>query len=238
MRMLGHPLDAEDATQEILVKVVTRLGTFRGESSLRTWVWRVASNHLLSVRRGRREPEGMSFEALDGMLSAGLAAAMPSPEPERAVLEEEVKLGCTQTMLACLDREHRLAFILGDVFDLTGDEGAQALGIEPAAFRQRLSRARRRMRAFMERSCGLVSEDAACRCRAQVGPSIAAGLLDPEHLLYSTHPAAGADERARRQFEAIEAVHASTVVFRSHPDYRAPGGMLDRVRAMVAASPD
>jgi len=56
MRMLGHPADAEDACQEMLIKVVTHLGSFRGESGLRTWVWKVATNHLASVRRSRREP--------------------------------------------------------------------------------------------------------------------------------------------------------------------------------------
>ncbi len=81
-------------------------------------------------------------------------------------------------MLACLDREQRLAFILGDIFDLTGEEGGRVLGIEPAAFRKRLSRARGRMRTFMERTCGLVSEEAGCRCALQIGRSVHSGLLD------------------------------------------------------------
>lgn len=59
VRMLGHPADAEDATREILVKVVTNLGTFRGESSFRTRVWRIAANHEASVRRSRRELPGL-----------------------------------------------------------------------------------------------------------------------------------------------------------------------------------
>src|SRR5471032_165162 len=45
LRMLGHPQDAEDAAQEILLVVLTQLGSFRGESSLRTWVFRIASRH-------------------------------------------------------------------------------------------------------------------------------------------------------------------------------------------------
>src|ERR1041384_3005902 len=54
LRMLGHPADAEDAAQEILVIVVTHLGSFRGESAFMTWVWRIAANHLGRVGRGRR----------------------------------------------------------------------------------------------------------------------------------------------------------------------------------------
>jgi RNA polymerase sigma factor (sigma-70 family) len=238
MRMLGHPLDAEDATQEILVKVVTRLGSYRGESGLRTWAWKVASNHLLSVRRGRREVEGLSFQALDEMLGAGLAAGIPPPaEADQDLLEEEVKLGCTSTMLACLDRDHRLAFILAEVFDLTGGEGAEILGVSPAAFRKRLSRARQRMRGFMERSCGLVSEEAACRCVRQIGPCVHMGLVDSVRPVLALHPRALREPRLRQQYEAIEAVHRTTGVFRSHPDYEAPDALVERLREMIAATP-
>ena len=51
LRMLFHPQDAEDATQEILVKVVTRLSSFEGRSSFRTWLYRIVANHLLNVKR-------------------------------------------------------------------------------------------------------------------------------------------------------------------------------------------
>ncbi|HXG39483.1 MAG TPA: RNA polymerase sigma factor [Candidatus Limnocylindrales bacterium] len=237
MRMLGHPADAEDATQEILVKVVTHLSGFRGESSLRTWVWRIAANHLVSVRRSRREVPGFSFEQLEAMLDAGLEAAdsLPSPEPspEAAALEEEVKLGCTHAMLLCLDREHRLAFVLSEIYDLTGPQGASVLGIEPAAFRQRVSRARRRMRAFMERTCGLVSEEARCRCATQVGPSVASGLIDPERLVYASHPVAAEDAvEARRAYEAIEGARRYVAVLRSQPRYAAPERVREGLRAL------
>lgn len=239
MRMLGHPADAEDATQEILLKIVTRLGSFRGESGLRTWAWKVASNHLLSVRRGRREPEGMDLDRLEAMLAAGLAADVPPPpEVDRELLELEVKLGCTQSMLACLDREHRMAFILAEVLDLTSEEGGEILGIEPAAFRKRVSRARQRLRAFMERSCGLASEEAACRCDRQIGPSIAAGLLDRARPVYSLQPAStGPDPRVRDHYLAIERARRITEIHRAHPGYLAPEDLARRVRALIGTEP-
>src|SRR5258708_6515835 len=83
LRMLGHPADAEDAAQEILIIVLTHLGSFRGESSLRTWAWRIAANHLSRVRRGRRET--ISFELLDERLRSRLdadAAGRPDPPSE------------------------------------------------------------------------------------------------------------------------------------------------------------
>src|SRR5258706_11037192 len=69
LRMLGHPQDAEDATQEILVIVLTHLGSFRGESTFRTWVWRIAAHHLTRVRKGRRET--ITFDVLDERLTPG-----------------------------------------------------------------------------------------------------------------------------------------------------------------------
>src|SRR5215831_20996763 len=61
VRMLYHPQDAEDATQEILLKAVTRLSSFEGRSSFRTWLYRIAVNHLLNMKRGRVERESLTF---------------------------------------------------------------------------------------------------------------------------------------------------------------------------------
>ena len=55
LRLLYHPDDAQDASQEILVKVITRLLMFEGRSSFRTWLYRIALNHLLTMKRLRRE---------------------------------------------------------------------------------------------------------------------------------------------------------------------------------------
>jgi RNA polymerase sigma factor (sigma-70 family) len=55
LRMLYHPQDAEDATQEILIKALTRLSSFEGRSSFRTWLYRIVVNHVLNMKRGRRE---------------------------------------------------------------------------------------------------------------------------------------------------------------------------------------
>ena len=156
LRMLWHPADAEDATQEILVRLVTHLGSFRGESAFTTWAYRVASNYLLTTRKRRAEREELTFERFAEQLDEGLAPDVPGPaaEVENRLLVEEVKLGCSQGMLLCLDRDHRLAYILGDVFGVTSQEAAEIVGISPVAFRKRLSRARARLHGFMEPQCG------------------------------------------------------------------------------------
>ena len=62
LRMLWHPEDARDAAQEILLRIVTRLSTFRGASSFSTWAYRVAANHLLTARKSRLEERSYTFQ--------------------------------------------------------------------------------------------------------------------------------------------------------------------------------
>jgi hypothetical protein len=61
VRMLYHPQDAQDATQEILIKMLTRLSSFEGRSRFRTWLYRIAVNHVLNMKRGRLEPPMLTW---------------------------------------------------------------------------------------------------------------------------------------------------------------------------------
>ena len=72
LRMLWHPANAEDATQEILVRIVTNLSSFRDESAFTTWVYRVASNYILTSKR-RAEREIVTFERFGEQLDEGLS---------------------------------------------------------------------------------------------------------------------------------------------------------------------
>ena len=82
VRFLWHPQDAEDATQEILIRVLTGLGGFRGESGFRTWVYRVACNALLTLRKQRMEQQPLSFEQFAEDLAQGLSDAPLSVEDD------------------------------------------------------------------------------------------------------------------------------------------------------------
>jgi RNA polymerase sigma factor (sigma-70 family) len=240
IRMLWHPEDAEDASQEILLKVVTHLGGFREESAFSTWVHRIAANHLLNVRKGRVEREALTFERFGEQLADGLdeVAAPAATEPDQALLEEEVKIGCTQGMLLCLDRDDRIAYVLGDVFGLRSEDAAKALGVEPAAFRKRLSRARERLRGFMRGRCGLVSEDAACRCGRRVRRAVETGRVDPQRLLFAGHR----DAESRVALPVIEEVgemedlHGIAEIFRSHPKYASRERLVDAVRELIRSA--
>jgi RNA polymerase sigma factor (sigma-70 family) len=224
-RMLWHPDDVDDATQEILVKVATHLSTFRGEARVTTWVHRIAVNHLLSTRRRRAEDPSLTFSAFGADLAEHLDAAYDARGVDEDLLAQEVMVGCTQGMLLCLDREHRMAYVLGDVLRFPGDEAAALCGIEPAAFRKRLQRARRRLQAFMRGHCGLVDPANACRCRRRVGAAIAQGRVDPDRLLFARR--VGELERDMRAFTDAGAL------FRSHPELREGRPLVEAVLRAV-----
>ncbi|HUJ60095.1 MAG TPA: RNA polymerase sigma factor [Kofleriaceae bacterium] len=235
IRMLGSPSDAEDATQEILIRIVTHLGSFRGESSFRTWAYRVASNHLLTTRKRGAELRADSFDALEERLANNLTAGDPPADDK--LLVREAKLICTTTMLACLDRDHRLAYILGEIFDLASDEGAAILEISPEAFRKRLSRARDRMSEFMGKQCGIVNAASACRCAKQAGHAVKAGYLDAKKLEWA---ALGCVKEGRPERVAdLDTVGRAIEVFRSSPEFIAPESLVRGIqRALDAGSSD
>lgn len=231
VHVLGHRDDAADATQEILLKVVTHLAGFRSESAFSTWVWRVAYSHLMTARTRKAESPEVSLEGMAERLEQGLAFAAqlardrgePGPlSPQDKLEARQVALGCTQSMLMALDREQRLAYVIDTVFDLDSREAAAVVGISPEAYRQRLSRARARLDAFMGQRCGLANADAACRCERQL-PAVRhvakATGIDPGAVAARNQPE---QEEAERQFAAFTRVADAAAMLRAHPDYRAP----------------
>src|SRR5688572_4806248 len=155
MRFLSIREDAEDATQEILVKIITNLGRFEGKSKFSTWTYRVAVNHLLNIKKSRLEQE-LNFSVFGEDIARGLEQSSPYYTPDSALLAEEVKIGCTLGMLLCLDRKLRIAYILGEIFELNSHDAAEILEITPGNFRKRYSMARQALKQFMHSWCGLV----------------------------------------------------------------------------------
>jgi RNA polymerase sigma factor (sigma-70 family) len=229
LRMLGNPADAEDASQEILIRLMTALDTFRGESSFRTWVYRVAANQLLTTRKRQAEERTESFDELADYLEAGLAAGLPPLED--TVLVNEAKLICTSRMLLCLDRDHRLAFILGEILELPTDEGAAVLEIGADAFRKRLSRARARMSEFTQATCGLVDPQRPCRCARQAACALDRGYLDPKRPIWTVLPLQQKSKQAH--VDEVDGLERAVAVLRVHPSYAAPASLVDGIKKLI-----
>jgi RNA polymerase sigma factor (sigma-70 family) len=240
LRMLWHPEDAADATQEILIRVITHLGDFRGDSRVMTWVYRIAANHLSTVRRGRLERQEYTFERFGRELDENLAddASSRETEAERILLLEEIKIGCTHGMLLCLDRPHRLAYILGEILDLPGPETSEALDLSPAVYRKRLSRARSRIVEFMRSKCGLVNPGNPCRCRRRVAFALETGRIDPRQLLFAKDSArAGRFPEIAQEIRKLEEAQRAVALYRSHPEPAAPERVATIVEELIRTQP-
>jgi len=235
LRVLGHPEPARDATQEVLILVVTQLSTFRGEASVRTWAYRVAMRHLVRQRRrGRR----WTFEALadedlgqppNAIEPAALALA------DEALLEEEIFVGCTQAMLQALDARLRTAFVLGAICELESADAAYVLAISEAAFRKRLQRARDALDAFLGKHCGVADPKNRCRCAYQVNLNVARACTDPRSLRYAApgRPTSVAAVRALGEFHAVR---RSLEIYRAQPAFAAPEDFAARLRALIESA--
>ena len=189
LRFLGHPQDAEDAAQEILIRIVTHLGSFQGRSKFTTWAYTVATRSLLRTKKRFVESAVQGPEEFAAFLDAGIADADPTiEEVEYRQLCDEVRISCTYGMLLCLPRPQRAAYLLADVIGVSDVEGAAILDCGREAFRQRVSRARRTIRYVIDNRCGLVDPDNPCRCGRQITSSEEAGILRRGDLPLAAHP--------------------------------------------------
>src|SRR6266436_5410111 len=80
IRMVFHPQDAEEVTQEVLVKVITKLSTFKGESKFRTWLYRIAANHVLNMKRRSAEKQVTTFGDYGAAITSTPDLDLPDPK--------------------------------------------------------------------------------------------------------------------------------------------------------------
>ena len=240
VRMLWEPRDAEDATQEILLKIATRLSSFRGECAFATWAYRVAANHLISVRRSKPEETISGFDCY-----ARALAAVPLEEiadeaalsPEDATLAYEVKVGCTIGMLLCLERDQRIVFILGEVLEVPDAVGSEVLGTSRDNYRQRLARAREQLRSFLAGNCGLADPRNGCRCARKTQGFIRAGLVDPSSLRFAIPHRTAVEQVAPRRARELDAWFGTSLEAICRGDaLRPPRDVVEAVTAILRSA--
>ena len=219
LRMLGTIHDAEDASQEILIRVMTNLTSFRGESAFTTWVFRIAVNHLKNYRKSMFAQHPLSFEYYGEDIVSGKEKDIPdlTMGVDRNLLEQELKLSCTNVMLQCLDTDSRCIYILGTMFRVDSRLAAEILEISPEVYRQRLSRIKKKMAGFLEEYCGL-SGKGVCSCSKRISYAIATHRVKPEKPEYTS-----LEENTEFLQEcktAMEEIDDRSLVFSSLPAYR------------------
>ena len=187
LRMLGTFPDAEDASQDILLKVMTHLSSYKGESSFSTWVFRIAVNHLKNYKKHMFAQFPLSFEFYGNDIQNARTEDVPdmTQNVEQTILAEELKMSCTNVMLQCLDTESRCIFILGTMFKIDSRMAGDILDMAPETYRKRLSRIRKKMADFLGQYCGEYGSGK-CRCKDRVNYAIQNHRIHPLQLDYTT----------------------------------------------------
>jgi len=187
LKMTRNVEEAEDLTQEVFVKAITALSKFEGRSKFRTWLYRITVNHFLNAKKKKAELKVMDFDSYFNSIDM-IPSSKLTVEEETDLSEtiEEIRINCTAGMLLCLDKEQRLIYILGEMFNIDHHLGSEIMGISAGNFRIRLMRAREDIYNWMNKKCGLVNKNNPCRCAKKTKGFIKAGIVNPADLKFNT----------------------------------------------------
>jgi RNA polymerase sigma factor (sigma-70 family) len=183
LKLVLYPQDAEDVAQDVLIKVITHLSSFHGQSNFRTWLYRIVMNHFLDMKKRRAE----DMTSLSRFANDGEALLQVNVTDEDALSEEQIaetQVMCTVGMLMCLSREQRLVYVLGDVFSIDHNTASELLSTTPEAYRQQLTRARKDLYSFIQQKCGLVNPNNPCHCNKKTKLWIERGYVEKNTLLF------------------------------------------------------
>jgi RNA polymerase sigma-70 factor (ECF subfamily) len=149
-RMVGEH-EAEDLTQEVFVKVSQALPTFKGESSLSTWIYRIATNTALDkLRKNPFRP--ILIDSFAEEWDNVTVADADHPSTERKILRGETN-ACIRGVIDRLPDNYRTVILLSDIECLKDSEVAKVLGISLQTAKIRIHRARKRLRKELSQYC-------------------------------------------------------------------------------------
>ena len=185
-KLTGNIVDAEDLTQETLVKIITNLSTFKQQSSFTTWAYRIAKNQFLNDKNKPSNLLSSSFEELGNRLDNAPNIDLTLDEiNEKKDLIKELRLQCLAGMLLCLTKEQRMIYIIGEIFGADHTVGSEIMEITKGNYRMKLSKARKELYNFMQNKCGLVDKRNPCRCHKKITFVMETGLINAKNLLHN-----------------------------------------------------
>ncbi|HHH49695.1 MAG TPA: RNA polymerase sigma factor, partial [Saprospiraceae bacterium] len=224
------PTDAQDATQEILIKVITHLSSFKSNSSFTTWVYKISSNYLLTVKGKKSKEFAMNFQEYTQFVEQGISDVVSYTQNlgELSLLEEEVKVSCTHGLLLCLNEISRMVYILGEILEFNSIEGGMILGMTPENFRKQLSRSRKKIRNFLQKKCGLANPNNPCRCTKKIDYLIENRLVDPNNLRFANF-----SNRSIDLIQTIETLEQSVAIFRSTANFKTPNSLIQKIQKLI-----
>lgn len=225
LRFLWNRQDAEDATQEILLKIITNLSKFDGRSKFSTWAYRVAINYLISQKQTKLESVFTSFDRYAEDL-ANYKAPVDYNLPDKELLEKEVKTGCTMAMLQCLSRPQRVAFIIGSVLKINSRVGAEIADTTPENFRKRLEQARQILSNFLNQQCGVYNPSNSCRCTKRINTALACGRIQKGNLNFA--------DKLESYNDEMEELSSLSGIYQNHGIFSSSSNFITQLNEILA----
>ena len=221
IKMTGDIEKAKDTTQDVLIKLTTNLAKYDpAKGSFRAWLYRVVYHFILDQQKSKPEINIQSFSQFFQVIG-DIEDETPSEADQASepFLTEEVKIKCTSGMLLCLSREQRFLYVIGELFEVDHQLGAEIFGLTPASYRKRLSRIRRELYQWMHNRCGLVNKSNPCRCAKKTKGFVERGIVDPDHLVWNETHRHRIEDFATQQLTELQ-ISSDTVyakLYRKHP---------------------
>ena len=220
-RMVLVAEDAEDITQEILIKMITKLSTYdAAKGAFRTWLYRIVANHVMNIKIRGYEKSHLALEDFYSFVEE-IPDEKAIPTPETSLVIKDVMVGCVLGALLCLDRQQRLVFILGVVFNVPSKQGGEITSLTSTNFRKILSRARAKLHNFMNNKCSMVNRNAPCKCRNKVNGFIRQGFHTVDNVTFYQENAPRVADMIEKKIDRFEEVIYRDFVklYQDHPFY-------------------
>ena len=157
--ILRNDSEAEDVVQETYVRALIHLDEFRGQSSLSTWLTRIAMNEAMGRMRGQRPALQLDVQRDDKPRAEVIQFPATSSDPEKSVAQRQIQ-AVVERAIDELPEPFRLVFIARVMEEMSIEQTAELLGLKPETVKTRLHRARSMLRDNVEKEIGPVILDA------------------------------------------------------------------------------
>jgi RNA polymerase sigma factor (sigma-70 family) len=223
VKFLSDFAEAQDATQDILIKILKNYSSLKDKDKFFPWSMKIATNHLIDIKKENDKFKYLSFDIMEKDCCMELPQTdLPFNHQEKDMLMAELKIGCSGAMLMCLSKEDRIIYILSSMFNMNSTQGSELLEITPEAFRKKLSRTKNKLKNFMQNNCGLVNKNATCKCRNRIVHALENHRISKEDSVFTSKKYLSKEFDIKSFIDTMDKIEDYSEVFKSDPQYPLP----------------
>lgn len=235
-RISGDIDDAADILQESFLNAYKAFETFKGDSSISTWLYRVVINCSLKYIKKRKTLPVTEIAAKAGITEKNFFENLKSLDSvENNVLEKNIKEMCLQLFINCMSKQQRITFVLKVLMKLSVKEVAEIMGISPNSVKSNIHRVKLLTIRNMNERCSLINPDGLCTCKGWVNRTI---LNKTEHFIpkyynSNNHSPVITEKEKELIMNELRFLYKVSYLYNNDPDYMNPDEFIDKIRSMI-----